>query len=751
MHEVRPAVRRSSRARAKHLLLLALACWAGRPALGFDPLAGDYSKDDPLDVRIVSYNHHGEFIETPSRDAAFHRILTALNPDIICFQEFGDAVSAATIANRLDTILPVSGGSWQIHLGLLGGIRTVIASRYPLTMTRTDTIPASSTRGVTIALADLPDADYDVDVYLLGVHLKCCGEAGGSEDASRQDSADAIANWLGDARGVTRPSGNNVVLPADTPMISLGDFNLVGGPQPEDTLITGDIQDEGEYGSDVKGDWDVSDMTDLHPTDPFTGDDFTWQGSYSYPPSRLDRFFFTDSVVTVANSFILNTDTMTPAALSAAGLQATDTLPDYASDHLPLAMDLRLASTPECTGDPDCDDDLFCNGAEYCDAANECQAGSDPCPGQMCRESDDACVNCLDDADCTDGVFCNGAETCDANGDCQPGPGDPCPPQFCRESDDTCVDCFDNSDCDDDNPCNGVETCEVSSGACLLGACESQVVVLEQHFDSDAGTFTYQDDTFRDTSNPSRADGSYESSGGLTGGGVRVVLGPLSTNMSGGWVCDFDITGAPTSIDIELAFRLLFSGGYESDEHGQALLSVDDDLIGVSPNDYLYQFSGIGSGDRDSGWRIESFSLSPAAGAHQIIVGGYNDKSTSSSEITEVFFDDVSITASYAAQCQCADGLFCNGQETCVEGACQPGTFPCQSGHWCKEDGDECIAYGTGDFEPDGDVDLVDFGALQDCFGLVAGPDCQPANLTGDDGLVDVADFILFAAELAGP
>ena len=97
------------------------------------------------------------------------------------------------------------------------------------------------------------------------------GDPGGSEDASRQDSADAIANWLGDARGVTRPSGDNVTLPPDTPMINLGDFNLVGGPQPENTLITGDIQDEGTYGPDVKGD---SNSTMWAVVLPFAGRSF---------------------------------------------------------------------------------------------------------------------------------------------------------------------------------------------------------------------------------------------------------------------------------------------------------------------------------------------------------------------------------------------------------------------------------------------------------------------------------------------
>jgi len=379
-----------------------------------DPLSGDFSKNDPLDIRLVAYNHNRNFIEDSSRDAAFNRILTALNPDIISFEEFSSSTSQSDVANRLNSILPTPGG-WRIHFGLLGGIRTVIASRFPLTMTRTDTIPSSSTRGVTLALADLPDADYDVDVYLLGVHLKCCGSAGGSEDASRQDSADAIANWLGDARGVSRPSGDRITLPANTPMIAMGDFNLVGGPQPENTLITGNIQDQGRYGPDVKGDWDVSDMTNLNPTDPFTGDDFTWQGNGRFPPSALDRFIFTDSAVTVAACFVLNTDTMTPPALSNSGLHAGDTLPSNTSDHLPIVMDLRLAvSCPDADGDGVCDANDICPGGN-----DNIDTDGDGVPNfcDVCPGGDDNL-----DAD-GDGVpdFCDicpaGADNVDTDGD----------------------------------------------------------------------------------------------------------------------------------------------------------------------------------------------------------------------------------------------------------------------------------------------------------------------------------------------
>ncbi len=348
-----------------------------------DLLDGDFSRDDPLDVRVVSYNHHGDFIDNASADAEFNRILVALDPDVICFQEFPFDISEGDVASRMNSILPTAGG-WQIHFGLLGGIRTAIASRYPLTNTRIDTIPASSTRGVTIALVDLPDADYAVDLYLLGVHLKCCGDEGGSEDDSRQESADAIANWLGDARGVSRPSGDNIVLPPDTPMIVLGDFNLVGGPQPEDTLLTGDIQDESSYGADVKGDWDNSNLTNLDPVDPFTGDNFTWQGSSSFDPSPLDRMFYTDDVITVATSFVLNTDTMSATALANAGLQAGDTLPFNTSDHLPIIMDARvaLAGCPDFDGDGVCDDVDPCpfDNPDDSDGDGVCDAG-DLCPG----------------------------------------------------------------------------------------------------------------------------------------------------------------------------------------------------------------------------------------------------------------------------------------------------------------------------------------------------------------------------------
>ena len=353
---------------------VALLAATALPALAFNPLVGDYSKENPLDIRIMAYNTQTNFIADGSRDAAFNRIFVAINPDLVCLEEIPSSVSASTMAARFNTILPIGGSGWQVHYGLLAGTRNALVSRFPLTLTRTDTTPTSSTRGVTIALADLPNATYPVDVYLMGVHLKCCGDPGGSEDASRQRSADAIANWIADARGVVRPSGNNVVLSANTPMIVLGDFNMVGGPQIETTLLTGDILDNATFGVDVKGDWDVTDLTNLDPLDPFSNQNFTWQGSGSFDPSPLDRMMTTDSAFNAVNKFIFNTNTMTPAARTAAGVQAGDTLPSNSSDHLPIVVDLRIVDP--CAADADGD------------GTNNCLDG---CPNDPARTAPGLC------------------------------------------------------------------------------------------------------------------------------------------------------------------------------------------------------------------------------------------------------------------------------------------------------------------------------------------------------------------------
>lgn len=313
---------------------LALACLC-ESARAFDAWAGELTRDQPTYVRVMTHNTLNQFPNgTADQTAAHERLLSAIQPDIISYQEM-DPGSALALRTRLQAVL---GGTWFVHEGVSDGVNVnMLASRWPLSLQRTDTSPSSSTRGTTLALVDLPNATFGATNFYFGaIHFKCC--AGTTEDAQRQRHADAIARWWGDAR----TSGGSITLAANTPMMVAGDFNFgySFSQQPRATLITGDIQDNATFGADIKGDWDGTDMGEALPLDPYTFDPDTWDTSDTTPGSRFDRFYYTDSVARVAQAFVLNTLAMPADALAGAGLQATDTA--TASDHLPVVVDLAM-------------------------------------------------------------------------------------------------------------------------------------------------------------------------------------------------------------------------------------------------------------------------------------------------------------------------------------------------------------------------------------------------------------------------
>jgi len=124
-------------------------------------------------------------------------------------------------------------------------------------------------------------------------------------------------------------------------------------------------------------------------------------------------------------------------------------------------VDVSEAIGLEC--DPSCDDGLFCNGLEICQAGVCRAADEKACPGQLCNEDTDECVQCLSVLDCDDDVFCNGAEVCDG-GACGSGAA-PCPKPFCLESERRCVACLEESDCETDGFCQFVMCGE--GGVCV--------------------------------------------------------------------------------------------------------------------------------------------------------------------------------------------------------------------------------------------------------------------------------------------
>ena len=171
--------------------------------------------------------------------------------------------------------------------------------------------------------------------------------------------------------------------------------------------------------------------------------------------------------------------------------------------------------------------------------------------------------------------------------------------------------------------------------------------IFDVHFNTNADGFTYQDDLFRSTNQPTFASGNYIASGGFTGGALRVLVGGVNStlvqNMSGGWRRTFTLA-VPTSLTLSFRHRLTETTNYESDEFSQTLVSVDGTLYGVAPNDYIAQVTG--GGTSTTGWQLVQINLGTlAAGTHTLALGGYNNKKNNSNESAEVLIDDLLLTA----------------------------------------------------------------------------------------------------------
>ncbi len=297
------------------------------PPLPFPAIA----RQDAGAIRVISYNVEFDGLSDPSRQPGFTRMLQALQPQIIGFQEIysGSATGTAAI---VEAMLPAGAGeSW--HAAKVGP-DIVAVSRFPI-LQSFGIIGNSGSPGNGAFLIDLRPA-VDSELLFIVAHPPCC-----SNNAGRQFEVDAIMAFIRDARN----PGGPLDLAPHTPVIIVGDMNLVGDAQQLRTLLDGNIINNGTFGPDFSPDWDGSELADLRPRHLNQPQFFTWlnPGS-SFSPGRLDFMIFTDAVIDVRKSYILFTRPLPPDTLSAYHLQPLD---DAVSDHLPVVADLRF---PVVTG-----------------------------------------------------------------------------------------------------------------------------------------------------------------------------------------------------------------------------------------------------------------------------------------------------------------------------------------------------------------------------------------------------------------
>jgi endonuclease/exonuclease/phosphatase family metal-dependent hydrolase len=290
------------------------------PALPSVPIA----KQNQNHLRVLSYNVELDGLFVLERRNAYERILGAIQPEIIGFEEIIDNTAELT-AQVVESMLPSPAGEQWYAAKVDPDI--VAVSRFPI-------LSVHAVFGNGAFLIDLRPK-YDSDLLFIIAHPPCC-----NNDEARQFEIDAIMAFIRDAKN----PGGALGLKPNAPIVIVGDMNLVGFAQQLETLLTGDIQNSAQFGQPFSPDWDGSNFADLHPRQIQAPFSFTWfRASNSFHPGRLDYIIFSDSVLEPENEFVLFTPSMSQNSLEDNDLEREDAI--VASDHLPVVADFTVKLT----------------------------------------------------------------------------------------------------------------------------------------------------------------------------------------------------------------------------------------------------------------------------------------------------------------------------------------------------------------------------------------------------------------------
>lgn len=275
------------------------------------------SKISDNSTRVMTYNVlRDQLFKTESKDN-YKRIFQAIKPDIIGLQEVYNH-SAQNAENLIKEFLPNK--TWYSHKLSNDNIYVGI---YPV-------IDSYEIDGNSAFLLEITDSGKEM--LFISAHPPCC-----NNELDRQKEMDHIMSFIRDAKA----GSTQFTIEEKTPIVIVGDMNLVGFSDQQKTLTTGNIVNENIYGNSFKPDWDDTSLEDVNAKTIGVPASFTWYNTYSdFSPGRLDYIVYTGSVLNKTNSFVLFTPGMTQDSLAKHNLKYDDIL--QASDHLPVIADFEL-------------------------------------------------------------------------------------------------------------------------------------------------------------------------------------------------------------------------------------------------------------------------------------------------------------------------------------------------------------------------------------------------------------------------
>lgn len=288
-------------------------------------------KSASSDFRAIAYNVLSNNIFDPSLYDTFDRILSAIDPDIIAFEEIYNH-TANDVKQLVESMLPSGTGEQWYCQGIYGDDIYAV-SRFPITAS----YELNESAAFLIDLSPQVDSDF----LFLVAHFSF-----GSYNVARQLEIDEMMAFIRDAK----EQGGVLTLEENTPILITGDLNLVGYAQQLETLLTGDIVNP-QFGPDFTPDWDGTDFGDLCARLTDLPMFYTWYSEYSsYYPGRLDFMIYSDYVLTSERKFVMFTPEMHADTLAAYGLNADDVT--NASDHIPLVSDFRVLEPTSVSDHP---------------------------------------------------------------------------------------------------------------------------------------------------------------------------------------------------------------------------------------------------------------------------------------------------------------------------------------------------------------------------------------------------------------
>jgi exonuclease III len=290
-------------------------------------------KLDESNLRIVTYNVERDNLFETSNKEAHRRIFNAIDPDIIGFQEIYNHTAQQT-ADLIGQFLPPNRG--EIWYSSKVGSDIITVSRYPIS----NNFAIDNNAAFIIDLEE-----HQRELLFISAHTPCC-----DNNDSRQREIDNFMSFIREAK----EEGGVLTLEKDSPIVVVGDMNLVGYNQQQKTLVTGNIVNTNIYGEAFLPDWDSTHFTDSKPITTHMPSTFTWynEGS-SFSPGRLDYVVYSNSVMSVENSYALFTKALPQDSLTLHNLERNDVT--SVADHIPVIVDFKFSPMVSVTNNSDLD------------------------------------------------------------------------------------------------------------------------------------------------------------------------------------------------------------------------------------------------------------------------------------------------------------------------------------------------------------------------------------------------------------